>query len=200
MYKKINEIISVLFHPVFCPLAVIQIGLQIGFDDSLSNHIDWFFILILSTIICPFLMLIFLKKMNVISSITLKNRNDRIFPLLGSVFFLMIGFYLLNNQGLPYLLNIYYISGVTLALLTTVISMIYKISLHMTSIGLVYGSVLYFSAIYNSYSISLIIIVLLLSVIIGLSRLNLFAHSFSQLISGFILGVLSVLFVLFFTH
>lgn len=185
----INKIISVIFHPIFTPILIFNIGLIIGYNDSLFNHFNWLIILLFFTIICPILMLIFFKKNNLIYSFEMNTHKERVVPLLSSILFILIGFYFLELAKVPIYLLLIYLGGVVLLFIVSIVSYFYKISIHLAGIGSLYGAVLFFSILYNVPNISYLIIILIMAIVVSIARFNLNAHTINQLLIGFSLGI-----------
>jgi len=186
--KKISQLLSIIFHPIFSSIIIFNFGLNIGYNDHVFNHLNWTIILLIFTIFCPIILLVFFKKIKVIDSFELKTHKERVFPLLTSLLFILISFYLLEKSQAPVYVLISYLGGVVLIFSISIISYFYKISAHLSGIGGVYGSVLFYSVLFNSSCNLTLLSILLIAIIVALARLELKAHNIPQLVLGFLLG------------
>jgi membrane-associated phospholipid phosphatase len=73
-----------------------------------------------------------------------------------------------------------------------IISMFWKISIHMAGIGGITALIIILSVVYRTDMTLLLCIALLLSGIIASIRLALKAHSPAQLLAGYIVGIMTV--------
>ncbi len=186
--KYFNQILSVIFHPIFSALIIFNFGLVIGYNDSLLNHFYWSIILFFFTVFCPIVILFILKKIKLINSFEMKTHKERVIPLLSSIFFILLGFYFLEKTTTPIYLLLTYLGGIVLIFTVSVISYFYKISAHLSGLGGVYGSILFYSILFNVNCNLILLLILLLSVLVALARFALKAHSLLQLVLGFLLG------------
>ena len=189
MIKLISKIISVIFHPIFSPTIIFNLGLIIGYNDSLFNHFDWLLILLFFTNICPIFILFILKRSNVIDSYEMNTHKERVIPLLSSILFVLVGFYFLELTKAPIYLLLMYLGGVVLMFFISIISYFYKISAHLAGIGGIYGAILFYSILFNNFYTLLLVFYLLIAIIVSLARFNLNAHTINQLLLGFTLGI-----------
>jgi hypothetical protein len=72
-----------------------------------------------------------------------------------------------------------------------IITLEWKISIHMIGIGGFTGAVFLLSYISNEVLLPALVIAILITGLVGYSRLSLKAHSLKQIIAGFTLGFLS---------
>ncbi len=196
MENRIAKIISTILNPLFIP----TIGLLILFN--LNTFIAYLplkvkcivlLIVFINTAIIPFLLLIFLKKFGIIDDINLHKRNQRIYPLIAGALLYYFTFYVLNNANLPSLINFYFLSATFLIIISLLVSLKWKISLHMISIGGLTGLFI-ITAVLFRIDISLIIIItILVSGLLGSSRLKLNLHSSSQVYAGYLTGLILML-------
>ena len=150
---------------------------------------------------------IFLKrKLDLISSIDMREKKDRIGPfIVTGVFYLWVFQNVLRNNDMPTAFLIA-VLGTTVGLfLCFLINLFFKISLHASGIGGFIGMVLITMWLYSygtfemwlpfigscSISINLVLILsLLIAGLIGTARLGLGAHTSRELYAGFALGLL----------
>lgn len=147
----------------------------------------------------PAINIYILFRLNRISSITLKNKNERTFPYILTACFYFGLFYLFLDLNIWPSIKILIFGAGFAILLTALINLKYKISAHMVGIGGLAGSLCVISYNLKYNAIILIAAALILSGIIASSRLYLNEHQSKQLYFGFFLGwLVQVLIFLFF--
>lgn len=199
LFTSIAHLISILFHPIMIPLyAVFIIFNSTTLYSQVPSTIKNFsyIIVCISTIILPVSILPLLKFQKIISSYKLNDRRERIIPMIISVIFFFMGLFLISKIPMTNIIQSFYKAMMIAVLGVALISIYWKISMHMTSIGGLGASVLFLNHFYFSghfWIISIIIITGLL----GSSRLLLGRHIPSQIYIGYIWGFCCVMTVLF---
>lgn len=208
--NKFAATISYLFHPLFMPffsLLYFYFSNEIsGFNFytpvSRQHEINLFFVIIF---ICSFFIpasyALFLKKTGRINSLTMKTKKERTMPFLitaTSILFSLVFVHTWLKLSLPPVIIVFH-AGYFLAVLTAfMITLKWKISIHMIGVGGFTGAVFLLNNLPQMTNINttLIVLSLLLSGLVGYSRLTLNAHSLLQVSMGFLLGFVSETFVL----
>lgn len=201
--KTIAKSLSVLFHPILYPIYSI---LLLFFFDHLfivktpyQIKLYVFGVVFLNTIVMPLLLMWFLQKRGIISSLRLENKAERLYPLIVSLAFYISTWFLISRLNLiPLYTYIFVLSSVLMALAIGV-NVIFKISLHSLGAAGFSAALLGISYFYNIQFPFLIIVAFVLTGLIASSRLILNAHKPAQvyigLILGFSAGMFSVLFL-----
>lgn len=198
--KAMARFFSVVLHPLLMPtlgmLVLFRLNPYIGFSVSNPARAYVFGIVFINTCLAPAVAIMLLKRRGLIEDALLGERSERLLPLLVSSLLFFLTYYLLKQLTLPSLIY-YYVMGATLmVLLTLIITFRYKISIHMVSMGGFTGFLIASSLLLRSDVAWLILLSLLLSGVLGSSRLKLQAHTPGQVYSGFLLGV-SVMLILY---
>ena len=200
-----SHFISVLIHPVFIVVYSFLIYFEI---DSFYNKmlfiaapkIYWLlFVFILMMAVCfPLLTMFIMFKNKIISSYSINERKERIPILFFVIIYYSMTYYIFRhwNETLLNLLEpyVYFLfAGILLLIIVFIITFWWKISLHSASISGLCGGVmaetLVISELNNITTIMIINTVLLMLIgIVSFSRLYLKAHTFSQVITGIVLG------------
>ena len=200
-----SHFISVLIHPVFIVVYSFLIYFEI---DSFYNKmlfiaapkIYWLLLVfILMMAVCfPLLTMFIMFKNKIISSYSINERKERIPILFFVIIYYSMTYYIFRhwNETLLNLLEpyVYFLfAGILLLIIVFVITFWWKISLHSASISGLCGGVmaetLVISELNNITTIMIINTVLLMLIgIVSFSRLYLKAHTFSQVITGIVLG------------
>ncbi len=197
---KLAKIISYLLHPVL--FSTISTFLFFIFQPSyLPKPFKYkiLSVIFLSTYVIPIVFLFILKQRNSIDSFHLKTISERKFPIL---FFLtitlLLGIRLLELNAIDLLA--YSFIGVAFALVI-VFLLLYsklKISLHTLAVGGLIGFIITISYHYKMWLLEFITIGFLLFGVIATARLKLKAHTVTEVIFGFIIGLISQLITYYF--
>ena len=200
-----SKFFSIILHPIFMPLITVKISLllvpSIGFSIySYINYINT--ILFISSIFFPLISTLYLIKRRRVDSLEMQNHKDRFLPLIYTLTFMFLGYMLLNNILIfSPIIKAELTGAILIILFATIISKFWKISLHMLGIGGLFGVIIGLNIIFGGLT-KYIIIVLLVSGLLGVARVNEKAHNNTQVYVGFILGtmveLISILF--FYNH
>ena len=200
MQTRLARIISFVFHPLIMP----PLGLLLLFNSG--TYLDFlsygqkraiFLILFTGTTILPLSLIPVMLLQRIISNIKMDDHRERVLPLLITVVFYIFTWYMLARINVPGLVNIYVITASLTVLLCTLVSLIWKISLHMTALGALAGMIL---AIAFRFGINLqlyLVIIFLAGGITGWARLTLKAHTPAQLYTGYLSGAAIAFFLMF---
>ena len=145
----------------------------------------------IATGIMPVIISIILKELKLISSLHMPKKEERMLPFLltGTLYYGVI-YLLASVWNLPINPLIYkFMFSATLAIIIgMLITFNWKISVHMIGIGGVVGIVTVLSKTGPEVLLYLLSILIIIAGLIGFGRLQLKAHSLSQIIAGFLLG------------
>jgi len=198
--KYFLRFFSVLMHPLFMPLlgVVIYFSVTPKFVPPSFMYAKLFAISIL-TIVVPVLFYFLLESVKLVSSVHLKEVKERRIPLLVQIgLLLLIVRIIINGYEFPEL-YIFFLGILITAATAFILSLLnFKTSLHMVGIAGVLFFVMALSMIYNA---NYLMIIGLLVIAIGLtaaSRLELKAHTMTELIVGVLVGGLPQLLVFYF--
>lgn len=185
---------SWLFQPLFMPLLGTVIFLSLPFYSFrlLPTQVYWYVIIcnLLFTVLLPVLMIFMLMRYNMISSIYLKNREDRAYPIIFAIIFHVANYYFVTRAQLPGPYLFFLVAGIFSLLVTLIITYYWKVSLHMAGVGGICGGFLALTIIWPVDLRLLLSLLFLMAGITGTSRLLLNAHTSAQVAVGFIVGFL----------
>lgn len=193
MAKLIARIVSVLLHPLIMPVYGLLVIFQTNGDVMLQIPFQAKRVLLavvaINTLVLPILVLPVFRKMNIIKSLQMESHRERILPILFTLIPYIFSFYFLMR--LPILSEIsLFMLGATLAVLAAlVISIWWKISIHMIGIGGLVGLTLALTYNIQYSELPYLILSIMLSGIVAWARLHLNMHSPSQVYAGFGIGV-----------
>ncbi|MCB0504357.1 MAG: hypothetical protein KDC58_02545 [Cyclobacteriaceae bacterium] len=197
MNKQLATAFSYVFHPLMMSTYLFSIivwlspynVLPVGFSTTGSAvliALVW-----ITTFLIPALSLFVLKMSGNITSLTLKNREERITPIIYTTVMYGVTTYLFGVKvELGPLISVLLGISTLLIGLTGLITLFWKISIHTLALGGLIGMLM---AINQNTSIPNITVMLsalfVLSGVVASARLKLNAHSPVQVYSGFVLGV-----------
>jgi len=190
---KLSKFISFLFHPILMPTYTLLLFFQFFpiVAQYMSDEKKTIIVrlTIIFTLLFPLISVYILKKLKIVSSIYMENKEERRWPLLITIgcyyllFKLFEGFYIYSDVGKLLL------GAMLILIFSAIISNFWKISLHMLGIGGVFGAFLALQYLFGG-DISLIIFLILCAGFVGYARINEGAHNLKQVYMGFLLGVM----------
>ena len=190
---KISKFFSYLFHPIFAPFLSIYILLQLPtyLNYQLTAEIKTFIysVIILNLIVCPILISFYLKRKGIIKSMKMETVSERIYPYLTTSLFYIVTFFLLNQIRFPLI----YLNFLKAALFIIISLLIFawvgrKISAHLAALGGISGMLYLLPQFFSVDTTILLIAFILVAGFVATARYSLKAHTYSELIMGFILG------------
>ena len=209
----ISKVVSVVFQPLFLPIYAFLLYVTIDHHSTIlirseQATVQFNYILsiqILLAVIIPIGSLYVMYRSNMITSLSLPDRKERIPVLIITLFYYLLTYYFLrkihvNNLDFLGAFMSFLSGGIILSGLCLLITFFWKISIHAIGISGLAGAFLGFSEllfpVQNEDEITIINILLLLLVgVICSARLHLKAHSLLQIIAGITLGFLVEYFI-----
>ena len=187
---SLEKTVSILFHPVFVPTITVFLVIKIYSNIIiLENQAG---IILIGTcvfsLILPLLSVFILLLTKKIDSLEMPKKEERFLPILFGSIWMILGFYFMKEifSYAPIMKSIY-LGAIYVMLISLLITKKWKISLHMLAIGGAAGVFIMLEFLFGQ-NLMLLLITILISGILGYSRLNLKAHSLSQIYAGFIVG------------
>ncbi|PJX21839.1 hypothetical protein CAP47_09485 [Psychroflexus sp. S27] len=193
--RKLSQLISVVLHPIFVPLAAVIIffyKLPIYFDSSVIY--SKIVATLIVSVLLPLVFLYFFKTLKLISSFELPTSKERRLPLL---FFMMLDLVIINYifELYNYQYLFYFFWSLLLASMVVFIALFFRFKISLHSLGM--SSLLTFLIILSfNFQLNFIYSIAFLVMCLGLvssSRLILKAHVPSEVIVGVVLGVITQL-------
>lgn len=197
MNKTAALFLSYLIHPAIMPVLGVAIIL---FFSPVYLQRELFALTLLyifaGTYVFPLLMVYFLKKLGIISSIHMVNASERRYPFLASILFYYLTAQSVRSFPVPEIIAGYILAGTLMIVVLWAFLRILKLSAHMAGIGALIALVIIIS---RTYQVELLIIISLLIISAGFlasARLVLKAHSPHEIYLGFMVGFVCVFIVL----
>jgi hypothetical protein len=200
MEDKFAKIISVFLFPVFFPSYAILFLFYHNnfnaFEIPLNAKFMVFVIVFITTCVFPLLFIFFMKKRGLIKSFQMESREERVFPLVTTIIFFLMAYFMLKDIELLTLFRYFLMGSIVLLIIALLINFKTKISIHMIGVGGMFGAFVGIAIRLNADILSLILLSIFLSGLTGYARLKLKAHNQAQIYSGFLCGFF-VMFLIF---
>ena len=194
MEKKFAMAISVIFQPIFVPLYSLVIlfhsdtYVTYGVQPEVRKFI--FLITFLNTIILPIGVFYYFYRAKLIDSFHMHTAKERSLPFLTTIVFHLSTFYMFSKAPMPSLFPNLILGAAFSVAVAFVINLKWKVSIHMLGMGGIVGTILGLALRYQVNATELIMALVVVSGIVGYSRLKLDAHTPLQVYVGFVLGTL----------
>lgn len=190
MQKTIAKIISTVFHPFLIPTIGYLVLLNSDFYLSMISWEAKRFILLVvffSTAILPLLSVAILA-LSPKFDISMPTTRDRIIPLLSTAIYYYLGFMLLNRIRIFSTFKLFLIASVIVIVIVLLINFKWQISTHMAAIGGMTATILALAFRSGTNPVAIIVLAILISGLVGTSRLILQKHTTSQIVVGYFVG------------
>lgn len=200
MSKTLAKIFSILFHPILLP----SIGMLIMFNSgSVLEFIPFqakkviLLIVFVSTAVLPLTFVPFFIFQKIVKSVQMENAKERLVPYFVTAVLYTFCYYLLGRLGAPATINKLILIAALSIFSLFILSFFSKISAHMVGAGGLIGALIAVSFIFEVNLEYYIIATIIVSGILGFSRLALEKHKPYQIYAGWFLGLILALIVLF---
>jgi membrane-associated phospholipid phosphatase len=189
--KTFYKIISVVFQPLLVPSFAVgwlmTIAPFVNFPAQFKTVAIGFSILF--TFILPLSSILILKKQGFISNFDISDKNERTMPYFFTfLWYLLWWVFLWRTLRLPLFISSIGLSSALALLLMIFINSKWKISAHLCGIGAAFAFVVGVSFRFGNNPILLIIIMLAITALLAISRIELKQHTPAQALAGFAMG------------
>ena len=194
MLRTFALVVSVIFHPLLAATYACVLLFYLIPDtvyDYLTPHdTKWRVTLIVFFFffLFPVLNIFLLYRLKRVQSLVLSNQNDRTFPYIITSLFYFGLFYLMKDINIWPSLKLFVIGGGLAILLTALVNFKTKISAHMVGMGGLLGVIISVSYLIRFDMTYIYLIIILISGLVGTSRLVLREHRPFQIYFGFAMG------------
>jgi len=199
MNKTFPKILSILLHPLLFP----SIGMLIIFNSgSILEFLPFqakkiiLLIVSVSTIVLPLTFVPFYIFQKIIKNVQMDHSKERLIPFFVTSVLYTFCYYLLVRLGAPKTIANFILVGAVSVFVLFGISFKWKISAHMVGIGGLTGALIAISFILKINLDYYIISTVILSGLLGYSRLKLEKHEPYQIYVGWMIGIIISLFIL----
>ena len=184
--------LSKVFNPFYLPI----VGLIILFLFTYLNMLPTKYklmvlaIVYICTILLPSLLIRIYRNYQGWTLFELGRKERRMVPYLISILCYALCYYFMYRLHIPHFMKSIIVAALGIQLLCTIINIYWKISAHSAAIGGMTGALVAFSGIFNFNPVFWLCVMLFIAGLVGTSRIVLRQHSLSQVVCGFLLGVL----------
>ena len=218
LLRTIAYFFSVVFHPLlmvtYMLLLLLLIDPYLFGTNTVSGGVRNVLMIFFSTFFIPLFSVLMMKALKLIPSLELEKSQDRIGPFIATGIFYLSSFYLIyRSPEMPIEFKSCFLGAVIGLFTAFFINLFSKISLHGIGVGGLLGMVLItmFRSDVSSFLIhssffgmvevslfTLLAVTIMVSGIVGTSRLILNAHEPKDVYGGFMVGVMTQFVALFF--
>jgi membrane-associated phospholipid phosphatase len=194
------RILSVIFHPLLLPTYMMVLLLSTKAYFALIIPIKAKLLILavvfVSTFLLPGFIFFFMLRKKIIRSFSMESKEERIYPLLVTGVFFYLTYHLLRQVQVSQVYYLFLLGATMLVIGCMLISFYWKISLHLTGIGGVCGTLAGLAINFGLPYVMPLVASIVIAGLTGYARLRLDAHRPAQIYTGFILGAV-VMFLLF---
>jgi len=190
LLQPVSRITSVIFHPLLMPTWGFLLLSSSGFYFALLPwSVKKFLLLVVFIFTCLLPALsIWLLSFNPKFDINLEKSTERILPLLMSSVFYYLGYLILERMPIFPIYNLFLIGSVLVQIMLIIVSLKWKISVHVAAIGGLVGGFIGLSFRAQENPVFIITFLILVAGMVATSRLILLKHTNLQVYAGFTLG------------
>lgn len=187
----IARVLSILSTPFYLPL----LGLMALFSFSylamlpFNYKLRLMLIVYVFTVLTPTLLIHLYRRYQGWNLFQLGFRERRMIPYVISILCYYLCFYILNMLHVTYFMTSILIAALLIQVVCAIINVYWKVSTHTAGIGGVAGVLQAFAFLFSFNPVWWLCIILLLGGMVGTSRIILRQHSLSQVIAGFLIGM-----------
>jgi hypothetical protein len=199
--SRLARVISYVFHPVLMPTYILLLLLNLNSMLSLALPLSYKMalagVVVLTTVLFPLFVTWMLLRLNIISSVFMTRKEERIYPVLAISVFYYLTYFLLRGIHISIIFSYFMLGATLLSILTLVINFYRKISMHMIAAGSFTGLFLGLSLHFGLNLNAEILTGILLAGIIGFARLKSDSHQPAEIYSGYLMGVVVMTVLIF---
>lgn len=186
------RVVSVVFTPFYLPLLGVLILLCFSYMSLFPWQVKLFIALTVYglTLLLPTLLIHLYRRYQGWSLLQLVTKERRMVPYVISILCYFLCYYLVNRTHMPHLISSVVVTALVVQLACALINTRWKISTHCAGIGAVNGALVAFGFLFNFDPTWWLCLTILLSGLVGTSRMTLMQHSLEQVTAGFFLGLL----------
>ncbi|MEA4985402.1 hypothetical protein SDC9_79247 [bioreactor metagenome] len=193
--KQFHKVISFVFQPLLMPTFGIIMLLFTNLALFYTDIWKWFALggTFLFTAILPATPILMMMRKGQIRDLYISKREQRTFPYLFSLLaYIFWTIFMWRVLQVPFFIVAMGVGSVLSIIIITLVNMKWKISAHLSGIGGLTGGVFAYCYVMAVNPVWLMILMLVISALTALSRIELKAHTPTQTLAGFTVGFLMV--------
>lgn len=199
--KTTAKFFSYVFHPLIIPtlgmIIIFNSNSYVNFAIPYELKKAVVILVGLSTFVIPTFFTLFLQNRGYIQTLEMETTKERVLPYGFTIIFYFFTIYMMMKSAIPPIIFNFMVGALVSVILAFIVNLKWKISAHMVGIGGLTGALIATSFLLNVNLITYITLSILISGLVASSRLILNAHSPSQLIAGFLMGMICQIFSIY---
>ena len=186
------RVVSMVFTPFYLPI----LGLAaLFFLSYLNQYLLGYKFLVLTvvyffTILLPTFLIHLYRRYQGWSLIELGIKERRVVPYVISILCYFACLYVMEQMHIPYFIRSIVVCALMIQVICALVNVWWKISTHMAGIGGVAGALFVFSEVFRFNPLWWMCLVFIIAGFLGTSRMILRQHTLSQVVGGFLVGVI----------
>ena len=199
--KPIYNLISIVFQPLLIPTMGMIMLMNLDVFSSLPPFWKWVAIVgtFVFTALFPALPVLFLIKKGEVHDVFISKREERTMPYLFSFLaYVFWALFMWRTLQFPLFIVAMGIGSALSIFIILLINMKWKISAHVAGMGGITGAIFGVSYRLAINPVWLFVLILTVSTLVAISRIELKAHTPAQTLGGFIVGFIAVFIPCFF--
>lgn len=187
--------VSLVFTPFYLPITSMVAVFLFSYLRimPLTYKLSILLVVFLFTVLVPTMLIRLYRRYQGWSLLHLLARERRVIPYVISIICYFTCYNILSVHNVPHIITSILVAALVVQILCALINVWWKISTHTAAIGGVTGGVIAFAFIFNFNPIWWLSLVILLGGMVGSSRMMLRQHSLSQVVCGYLIGMIAVI-------
>ncbi len=188
----VARLISMLFTPFYLPLLGLVALFMFSYLSLLPliYKLSVLLLVYLFTILFPTILIRLYRHYQGWTLIELGHKERRMVPYVISIVCYITCVYFMNSRHIPHFMGSILTAALLVQIACALINAWWKISTHMAAIGGVAGALFAFAEIFGFNPVWWLCVVIILAGVLGTSRMILRQHTLSQVVGGFVVGML----------
>ena len=185
------RVVSMVFTPFYLPILGLTALFFLSYLRQYEPAYKFFVLAVVYffTILLPTFLIHLYMRYQGWSLIELGIKERRVVPYLISILCYFTCLHIMEQMHIPYFMRSIVASALIIQIVCALINVWWKISTHTAAIGGVAGAIYVFSEVFRFNPTWWTCLVLIIAGILGSSRMILRQHTLSQVVTGFLVGI-----------
>ncbi len=195
------KVVSYVFHPLLMAtygtvlflwaFPNIEVPALTEGDDIIRTPQHLTISIFVNTFIMPAVAILMMKALGFIRSVEMHNKKERIIPFVAAMTFYIWAFLAVKDyfSYMPYIYTVFILGTLISIILSFLITLFYKLSIHMVGISGMLVAVMLMMMNSTKPMLNVFLAVIILNGLIATARLYLKAHTIKEIYVGFMVGV-----------
>lgn len=186
------KVVSLLFHPLLMPLygllVIFYAPTILAYLPSAIKKI-LFLIILINNVFVPLSLMPYFRYRNIITSWAIKDRKERILPLIVTSVLYSVTAYVIYRFKIPGFIKSYILVSAFLVIAVTILNFWWKVSIYSAAAGAVTALISLLSVLMQADLTGLLVIAILITGIVMSARLYLSSHKPAEVWTSLFLGM-----------